>query len=860
MLNMPVKTLFKSSALALVVASAGLLPAVAAQAADVEQRPITLDIKSQPIGDALNLLAQQSGLQIVLYSESAGGITSKPTVGEFPSNTAALDYLLADTGLVYRFINEQTVMVQAKTQSRDSGSGNSPERDATKGNMAIEEMIVTANKRAASIQDTAMSITALSSDVIDKRNLVGMGDYLSSLPGVSVLDQGPGFNSVIMRGITADPQVEGANSSPLSGVYFGETSISGLGVFGNSTDIKLVDMERIEVLRGPQGTLYGAGAIGGVVRMIPVAPNLEQFEGKLELGSSITGESGGTNSVVKGAVNIPLINDTLAIRAVAYRFNESGAYQNVSANDPVLSATAAATSAVVVNRDDVGNNSFSGGRISALWQPTDKLSISASYLTQNIEQDGWGQEDLEAGKWSQVRFQVKDSDGHLRNEGYEDDIEIVNLAIEYDLEWATLFSATSKVDEDSVKNVDLAFFFGQTYPWGQQVNYLGSVTAEELRLVSKFEGPLQFLLGLFYEERETGYEVFGLFGGTDPALNAFAPGEVLLNHNVLNRSISQRALFGELYYDLTEQVKLTVGGRVFKYDRENVLQTFAAPFGIDSLTKTEGDEGDVSLKAGVEYTPNDSTLIFATWSEGFRLGYPVPAQVNPACDQDNDGIIDGSSISTGARTIDSDFVENMELGGKFSLLDNQLTVNTALYQIDWEGIPISQVFDFCAAAINAGKARSRGAELEVAWYWSENLLLNFSTSYVDAELTTDVPQFNAVAGNRLPGSPRYNASLGVQYSFNLGGYDAYLRSDYAYVGGFYNNLQEIGTEVANYSRLNAKAGIVINQFEVGLYVNNLTNEDAFTWIDAEAGNPLAFDPHGNRLRPRTIGLNIGYQF
>ena len=201
---------------------------------------------------------------------------------------------------------------------------------------------------------------------MNKRNLVGMGDYLNSLPGVSVLDQGPGFNSVIIRGLAADPQNEGADSSPVSGVYFGETAISGFGVAGNSADIKLVDMERVEVLKGPQGTLYGAGAMGGVVRNIPAAPDLNEVQGSLHFGYSNTAEEGGDNNSIKGVVNIPLIEDVLAIRAVAYQFENSGYYKNVAASDPLTAASATAFSAVAVNRDDVGSDEVVGGRISAV--------------------------------------------------------------------------------------------------------------------------------------------------------------------------------------------------------------------------------------------------------------------------------------------------------------------------------------------------------------------------------------------------------------------------------------------------------------------------------------------------------------
>ena len=684
-----------------------------------------------------------------------------------------------------------------------------------------------------------------------------MGDYLNSLPGVSVLDQGPGFNSVIIRGLAADPQNEGADSSPVSGVYFGETAISGFGVAGNSADIKLVDMERVEVLKGPQGTLYGAGAMGGVVRNIPAAPDLNEVQGSLHFGYSNTAEEGGDNNSIKGVVNIPLIEDVLAIRAVAYQFENSGYYKNVAASDPLTAASATAFSAVAVNRDDVGSDEVVGGRISALWQPTDDLSVSLSYLTQDTEQNGWGQADLElAGGFSQRRLNIRTNTTPPvygqpdQQEGLQDDIEITNLTAQYNLGWGTVQSSTSWVDEESQHFRDLSGFFPPSYfPWSQPINYSASLFSEEIRLVSDLDGQWQFLVGMYYEEKETSFDNFGLFGGTDVTMNGFAPSQTLLIHNETDRDLKQYAIFGELSYDLTDQVSITFGGRIFDYDRDVVEQDFASAFSAGSPpSQLSGSENDSSFKVGVEYTPSESSLLYATWSEGFRLGYPVPAESLPAslCDPDGDDFYDGSNgISTGPRSIDNDFVENFELGAKFTLLDNRLTVNTAVYQINWQGIPITQVFDFCNATANAGEAQSRGVEFDVSYALNENLLVNISSSYVDAELTEDAPALGAFDGDRLPGSPKSNASLGLEYSFMVGSHDAYLRTDYTYVGGFYSNLQESGSEAGDYGKLNLKAGVAVDQIDIDIYINNLTNDDAITWVHQE-GFP---NERGNRLRP-----------
>ena len=845
------------------------------------QKQYLVRVPSMNAVEAFRQLSEQTSTEFLFPYDLAESRTTQSVVGRY-TVLDALDIMLRNTGLACGLSEKGAITIFLSDSAFDSLEGRRnimnrkknilastiaffvgvggvqglvAEEVGVENRSAIDEIIVTASKRETSLQDTAMAISALSSDTIDKRNLVGMGDYLNSLPSISVLDQGPGFNSVVIRGLSADPQLEGADSSPLAGVYFGETAISGFGILGNSADIKLVDMERVEVLRGPQGSLYGAGAMGGVVRNIPKAPNLEQIEGSLQLGYSNTAEEGGVNTVTKAILNIPLVDNTLAIRAVAYRFDDSGYYKNIAASDPVTSAAAESFSATAIDEDDVGSSEVVGGRISMLWQPTDELTINLSYLNQDIDQDGWGQADFEsAGKYTQTRFGIRSSSSPApgfgepdKSESLQDEIEITSLTIEYNLDWGTLFSSTSWVDEESKLNRDAKGFFSNLYPLSQPIDYEASLFSEEVRLTSDFSGPLQFLVGIYYEEKETGFDNFGLFGGVNPAMATN-----LLFHTKRTRDLTQKAFFGEFSYDLTDTVKLTVGGRAFDYDRGLEDRNFA----LDEPSNVESDEKDTSLKASIEYSYDDNSLLYATWSEGFRLGYPVAAQALSICDVDGDGFYDGSNgVSTGARGVDSDFVENFELGGKFSLLNNRLTVNTAIYQIEWEGIPITQIFDTCSAPVNAGDAKSRGVELEVVYSLSENLLFNVNSSYVDAELTEDALALGAKAGDRLPGAPRYNASLGIEYNFLVGNYEVYVRSDYAYVGGFYNNLQESGTEAGDYGKLNVKVGLSADQFDIDFYADNLTNENSITWVDTTFSAE-----RGNHLRPRTVGINVTYQF
>ncbi len=393
-----------------------------------------------------------------------------------------------------------------------------------------------------------MSITALGSKEIEFRGLVGMGDYLSSVPSVSVLDQAAGKVTIVIRGLAANPQNE-LSQGPTVGVYFGEAPISGFGVDGHTADIKMVDLERVEVLRGPQGTLYGASSFGGTIRNIPIAPNLQETEGSVKVGYSNTADLGSGNSEFRGVINIPFIEDTLAVRVVAYHFNNSGFYKNVAASDPTVSAAAEATGAIALDRGDIGSDKYTGGRISVLWQPTDKFTANLTYLKQKIEQDGWPQADLELdiGSFSQRRLQMRrppngeDYGEPEFNEEFSDDIEIINATLSYDFGWASLLSSSSWLKEDSKMYREIASFFGFAIPWSQPLSYVSDAFIQEVRLASQFEGPFQFIAGIYYEDIEQSTENWGIWGG-DLALNSFGDPKFL--EQVFDDIREQKALFG----------------------------------------------------------------------------------------------------------------------------------------------------------------------------------------------------------------------------------------------------------------------------------------------------------------------------
>lgn len=837
---------------------------------------LKFDIPAQPLAEALRTFADQARMQLVYKPEAIDAETSNAVQGEYESR-AALEMLLQGTGLevVYGSGNAATIRAAGivgrdgehalhglRLAQTDPVAGTSRADEESREGLQLEEVIVTASKRQTNLQETPMSISVLGAEEIERRGLVGMGSYLSSEPSVSVLDQGAGQTMVVMRGLAANPNSDG----PLVGIYLGETPVSGHGFQGGSTDIKMVDFERVELLRGPQGTLYGASSLGGTVRNIPVPPHLGKVEGSVRVGLSETSGFGSTNREIRGVVNLPVVEDTLAVRLVGYRFENSGYYRNVAGSDPVTLAGVRDYGASAIDRSDVGNDQYTGGRVSVLWKPVEKLAVKLNYLKQKIEQDGLPRADLALGKGAylqrnlQLRHEPQGSDFGIPqyNDGLSDDLEISNLVLEYDAGWASLLSSSSWIKERAGQYRDLAYFFGGAIPWGQPNSQHADTFVEELRLVSQLSGPLQLTAGAYYEHSEAGMENWGIWGG-DPDRNVFGTGaasDTILIHNFSASDTKQKALFGEVSYEVMQHLGLTLGARVFSFDREDSSRYEETLFSAAGGTASDGDGHSATYKASLDYAPDSNTLVYGLWSQGFRLGYSVPAEVNPACDLDNDGIYDGSGgLSTGPRTIDSDKVNNYELGVKRSFLERRLKLNGAAYRIEWKGIPIGAVFDFCSAVLNAGRARSQGVELAGSYVVNPSLLVDLSGSYVSAKLTEDAPLLGD-AGDPLPGSPKYNFHAGVQYDFSVSGRRAFLRGDYSYIGGFYNNLQSAGAEIGDFGLLGVRGGVSFGSLGVELFVDNLTNEDSPTWIDAED----FVVQKAYLLRPRTVGMSIGYRF
>ncbi len=806
---------------------------------------LNIDIKQQKAGIALLELAEKSGVQILVPKNIGRDVQLPALHGEYTLGQA-LETLLENTGLRYEFSSDNLVVVKGVTAENRKSKDKSSSSE-------IEEMVVTATKRAESIQDIPVSITAMGAEEMERRSLVSAGDYLISVPGVSYTDRGVGFNQIVVRGVGASTLGTGDSSV---GSYFGEAPLVNVGGDWSNPEVILVDMERVEVLKGPQGTLFGSGALGGVVRNIPTAPNLQEIEGEINAGYSYTGKNGSDNNKISAVINVPIIQDVLAFRTVIYNHENSGYVNLIGANDPAKVAAAESFGLEIGNASGIGGNEYKGMRTSVLWQPSENLDITLMYLNQDLDQDGFYVEiGADTNEYETDTYKVNNSD--ILNDVLADDLDLTSLVVEYDLGWANVLSSSTYFERSVGAEVSGVYYFFFNEPLFENSNDNKSDGfTQEVRLTSELDGRVQFMAGVYYEDvkrrRNTTID-----WAVDPALMPAYYGDTAPNdiYNDLDETtIKQKALFGEVSYDITEQIELSYGLRWFDYTRTTNQITSGIWLGENAVNESSS-ESDVIHRINVNYTPNDDVLLYLQWSQGFRLGRPQRRVSAATCDLNNDGLIDGTSGSVNQGDISSDYSDSYELGAKFSLLDGRLRVSTAVFRSDWDDIPvgINNGVWGCGITTNAGKALTQGAEIESVYYVTNALQISLGASYTDAELAEDNEALGQPKGTRLPSSARVNGRLGIQQEFELAGKEAFIRADYSYLSDFRTSFNTTGLISGDYGTLGMRAGIQFDDLSVAIFGNNLTDESAFS---------QGFDQifKGYRIRPRTIGVEAKYRF
>lgn len=724
--------------------------------------------------------------------------------------------------------------------------------------LAIEEVVVTSQMREQSLQDIPFSVSALTQEDIKNQGITDLSQLGRSVPGLAIVDLGLGMTQISIRGLSSGQTVnDQPGKKETVGLYLDDIP---LGVSLFSPDIDTFDLERIEVLRGPQGTLYGAGSLGGTIRYITNKPDLDSIGGNLELGASSV-ESGAANYELKGVVNIPLVKGKAAVRVAGYTERRGGFIDNAATGEK-----------------DINDADRQGGRMIFAWLPTENLEIEAKFLYQDIETNAVPRNDV-----FNVMPGAPASFGDYQqfvsiDEGVEDQTYLGSLNISYDFPSVRLESITSYMDRDLKFDSDFTIFtygfLGLTTPsLLADFNQIEGVT-QEIRLLSMGSEKLEWVVGGFYSNADRQYGQDWWIPGVDAEFAINSPIDFGAPVDDVYRSRfdlenTQSAIFGEATYYFNEQWSATLGLRV--YEVEEKRDVSVAGFFNGGVTSEQGfeyDDDGYTPRVVISYQPSENATLSLQVAEGFRLG-----GINDALPSTCDAEI--TQIGAG-RTFDSESAMNYEFMAKTHWLENRLSINASLYHIDYEDLQLTHILG-CGYSqnVNVPEARSRGVELEVTALPFDNLLLSLGASYIDAEIT-DVLEGSglpgAVEGNQLPTSPKFQISASATYNWSVfDAWESYASVQYQHIASSFTFIADMAmdeypvpgtpsTELPSYSITSFRAGLTDDKWSLDLFVTNLFDKKALlnNWYLQAGGQPLLL---GNMVNtPRTFGVKVARTF
>ncbi len=778
-----------------------------------------------------------------------------------------------------------------------------------------EAIVVTATRRAGTVQDVPINIAAVDGAQIEEQGFVEISDVLAYVPGINVIDQG-GRNSniLIVRGLNADPIGQGGSNDG------GGTVATYLGEVPMFLDLKLNDLQRVEVLLGPQGTLYGAGTLGGAIRYIPNKPNFSESLLEVRSEAYVTQKSSGVSTDNGLTFNLP-VSDTFALRGSVDYLHDVGFVDypfvvkqiGVSEPDPNFSDPAA-RAANFNPAKDVNGQKILSGRLAARWQPVDALEATLTYYFQDEDNEGR----TVSSRRGQVPTGKYESASRVLEPNQEKN-KLLALEVIADLGFAELTSATGvgkftengqRDQTDLLISLEYSYETFPTFTAFTREDQKDTFFNQEVRLVSTNDARYNWIIGGFYNQFETvgtsaeftpGYAAFAGFNRPDD-LEYFSTG---------TSKLVEKAVFGEIGYDITDKWQITAGGRYFKYnlqvsssvdfplfDPGFVPQTFqeleARPFDPNLGQRDSG----TLFKINTSYDLSDDALIYATISEGYRIGGsngggPCPAY-DPNASQGNCNLAPGQQFGPDPvndvaqfdeRAYGPDQTRNYEIGAKTEWLDGALTLNGALFYVKWTDPQLSSatVNASIPITINANGAKTKGIELNGDWRMTEQFRMRGSFSYTDSKLSADVPSLirtisppgfatafeDGKKGDRLPGSPKTQFSVFGTYDYPLAnGNQLHFNAGYAWQGNVLSRTGGRGNSLTLPSFGIANASIVYDtdNWSISTYVKNVFNEFAETGVQSTRLSNQTISGASvrsfltNVLPPRSVGVRARFRF
>lgn len=695
----------------------------------------------------------------------------------------------------------------------------------------VEEVIVTATKREQRLQDFSGAIS-----VVNKFDgIANLSDIARQVPGLSLVEAGPrNPTGIIIRGLRMDE----VGSNDLGGdggtvtSYVDNIPLQGYFV---PPAISLKDLQQVEVLRGPQGTLYGNASIGGLIRYVTAKPDLSNYSVSVTGEISQTDEASELNHDTDLVVNAPLIDDTLGVRLMLANTRNQGFIDNPY----VLTGP----------EKEINGDETDQARASVLWQVSDDFSLSGFYQYQQINVD-----DRQATNESFTGDEYTASSRYLQP--MQGELQLAAIDANYTMPWATLTASINHYDyahEQRMDQTDFYIWLGEPYTLYDDLRaFQASDVAVikdsvELRLVSPEDQPLRWLAGAFYSRDDLDVYI----GDYTPGLGEFFEVELpddLEYATTQTEILDEYSMYGEIIYSLTDQIDMSIGGRYVRYEDDlDYCTTWYLSDGVPSCKYGDDVINNSLGKLGASYKLSEDKQFYVALAEGYRRG---GANLLPPGD-------------TTHSFYEPDTAINYELGFRGSWLEQRIQFNAALYRMDWNDIQVSLTSEEGRSYWgNAGEARTQGIELDVSAQLNDMFVLRVNHTYLDAQTTEAVEELAINDGDRLPGSPRNQSTIALDYTKAFSG--ATLEASisvqrtgevYTALNSNYYNYQEL----ESFNIANARLGVILRNWRFGAFVNNINNTRGITGgrSDEIYGEQGQFE---YITRPRTIGLSVNYQY
>jgi len=745
------------------------------------QARFRLNVPAASLQAALSRVAVVTGAQIVFDARATRGRRSPPLRGDYAVGEA-LDVLLAGSGLDHSLGQSGIIIVRPRLTS--------PVLDPAPA-FQVEDVVVTARRRDERLIDVPIAVTNITGRAVEDRGARTLADFLQEAPGVGIYDTGSGISKVTIRGISTSL---GANEN---GYYLDDLPFTGVTV-PIAPDVRAWDLDRVEVLRGPQGTLFGEGAMGGTIRILTADADLDEYQARANASASRT-DGGGENQGIKGAVNLPIITDVLAVRLAATHETFDGWIDNGATGE-----------------QDVNEQAYDTFRAKVLFEPTERLSLRASYWSSESEFPNGGATASDDGRLSRSVVLATGQDYRL-----------IGASARYDLGGSGLFYGYS----------------GNAFDRSQDGSLLGGVLtsaiaievdSHELRWSSTDAGPLQWTIGAYRRvaarRDRTLFPLFDLDNRSDTDTKA-------------------EAVFGEGTYTLPQApVDITVGLRHFRDDLRNQDSN-----GAVAEPEIRGGYSSWNPRLSLAWRPRDDMTLYASAAKGFRSGQVQPSTSLLLAD------VAGVDLPP---TLGQDTIWTYEIGAKADLFGRRLLVEAAAYYSQWDDvvvrIPIADTgFN---GLINSQGTETRGVELSLVGRPLPGLTLAASASYIDAEYVGFVSGTGIATGAPVDDVASFTANASVDYGWSVrDGARGFARLSWQHTSPRrFDSFPEYrpGDTI---DRVDARLGLAFDALTVALFADNLANDDgAIASRQVFLVGPGDLDVTSPRLRPRTLGLEVTF--